>query len=45
MHNAIFHIPSPINEPVLGYAPGSKEKTALEAALKQARSQENQVPM
>lgn len=45
MHNAIFHIPSPINEPVLGYAPGSKEKTALEAALKQARSQEIQVPM
>lgn len=45
MHNAIFHIPSPVNEPVLAYAPGSKEKTALEAALKEARAQEINVSM
>ncbi len=45
MHNAIFDIPRPVNEPVLGYAPGSREKAALEAALKEARSREVEVPM
>ncbi len=45
MHNAIFNIPRPVNEPVLGYAPGSREKAALEAALKEARSQQVEVPM
>ena len=45
MHNAIFNIPKPVNEPVLSYAPGSKEKTALEAALKEARSRQVEVPM
>ncbi len=45
MHNAIFNIPAPVNEPVLSYAPGSKEKSALEAALKEARSKQVEVPM
>ncbi len=45
MHNAIFNIPRPVNEPVLGYAPESREKAALEAALKEARSKEIEVPM
>lgn len=45
MHNAIFNIPRPVNEPVLAYAPGSREKAALEAALEEARSQEVEVPM
>lgn len=45
MHNAIFNIPRPVNEPVLGYAPGSREKASLEAALKEARSREIEIPM
>jgi 1-pyrroline-5-carboxylate dehydrogenase len=45
MHNAIFNIPKPVNEPIFNYAPGSKEKAALETALKEARSREVEVPM
>ncbi|MGE0869486.1 MAG: L-glutamate gamma-semialdehyde dehydrogenase [Kofleriaceae bacterium] len=33
MHDAIVNIPTPVNEPVLGYAPGSAEKARLKAAL------------
>jgi len=33
MFNGIFHIRKPENEPVLGYAPGSKERAELKAAL------------
>ena len=32
--DAVTQTPSPQNEPVLGYAPGSTERTELEAALK-----------
>ncbi|KUG53662.1 1-pyrroline-5-carboxylate dehydrogenase [Serinicoccus chungangensis] len=31
--DGIVDVPSPLNEPVLGYAPGSAERGALEAAL------------
>lgn len=34
MGNAVFQIPKPGNEPVLGYAPGSAEKATLKAELK-----------
>lgn len=40
-----FHYPMPVNEPVLSYAPGSKEKAALKAALKELKSQQLDVPM
>ncbi|MDX2086909.1 MAG: L-glutamate gamma-semialdehyde dehydrogenase [Kofleriaceae bacterium] len=33
MHDAIVSIPTPINEPVLGYNPGSTERARLKAAL------------
>jgi 1-pyrroline-5-carboxylate dehydrogenase len=33
MHDAIVHVPPPVNEPVLGYGPGSPEKARLKAAL------------
>lgn len=45
MPKGIFKVPTPVNEPVLSYAPGSKEKAALEQALKDARAQEIDVPM
>jgi len=31
--DAVTHVPAPINEPVLDYAPGSAERAALEVAL------------
>lgn len=40
-----FSYPMPVNEPVLSYAPGSKEKAALKAALKQLKSETADVPM
>lgn len=45
MHNAVYKIPIPSNEPVYDYAPGTPERAALESALKEARSQEIDVPM
>ncbi len=40
-----FYYPMPVNEPVLNYAPGSKEKLALKAALKELKSTKVDVPM
>jgi 1-pyrroline-5-carboxylate dehydrogenase len=40
-----FYYPMPVNEPVLNYAPGSKEKLALKAALKELKSTKIDVPM
>ncbi|MEM7572314.1 MAG: L-glutamate gamma-semialdehyde dehydrogenase [Bacteroidota bacterium] len=45
MTDAIFKIPFPQNEPVLSYAPGSKERAELEAALLSAKSAEKELPM
>jgi 1-pyrroline-5-carboxylate dehydrogenase len=43
--NGFFKVPTPINEPVLNYAPGSKERAELKAALTSARAQELDIPM
>jgi len=40
-----FYYPMPTNEPVLNYAPGSKEKATLKAALKELKSTKIDVPM
>ena len=40
-----FYYPMPANEPVLNYAPGSSEKTALKAALKELKATKIDVPM
>ncbi|MEO6358432.1 MAG: aldehyde dehydrogenase family protein, partial [Ferruginibacter sp.] len=40
-----FYYPIPVNEPVLGYAPGSPEKLALKAALKNLKESKADVPM
>ncbi|MCX8489649.1 MAG: L-glutamate gamma-semialdehyde dehydrogenase [Cyclobacteriaceae bacterium] len=45
MSTGFFHIPAPKNEPVLSYAPGSKERAALKKALEEARAQVIDVPM
>ncbi len=43
--SAHFNVPKPINEPVLGYAPGSPERAALKNALNQFKSAQADIPM
>ena len=45
MANAFFEVPKAVNEKVLSYAPGSPERTALKAALKELKSKTTDVPM
>jgi 1-pyrroline-5-carboxylate dehydrogenase len=45
MHNGHFHYNQPVNEPVLNYAPGSKERKALQEALKTMKSKTFDIPM
>ncbi|UII21674.1 L-glutamate gamma-semialdehyde dehydrogenase [Fulvivirga ligni] len=45
MPKGIYNIPTPVNEPVLSYAPGSAERAAVQQALKEARAEEIDVPM
>ncbi|MBV8758354.1 MAG: L-glutamate gamma-semialdehyde dehydrogenase [Deltaproteobacteria bacterium] len=44
MNDAIVHVPEPINEPVLGYAPGSPERARLKAALKDVEREVVEIP-
>ena len=44
MFNGIFHIRKPENEPVLGYAPGSKERDELKAKLKEMLDNPVEIP-
>lgn len=45
MANGFFNVPYPKNEPVLSYAPGSKERVALKKALEDARGRVADIPM
>lgn len=45
MLKGFFNVPAPENEPILGYAPGSKERKLLQAALADARSKQIDIPM
>jgi len=45
MPKGVYKVPIPRNEPVLYYAPGSKERARLQQALAKARSVEIDVPM
>ncbi len=45
MNLGYFHYPTPANEPVLNYAPGSPEKAALKKALAALKEQEADIPM
>ena len=45
MPKGIYKVPTPQNEPVLNYAPGSTERATLQQALQDARSQEIDIPM
>ena len=45
MLKGFFNVPAPVNEPILGYAPGSKERELLKAALADGRAQVIDIPM
>ena len=45
MPKGIYKVPTPTNEPILNYAPGSTERATLKQALKEARAQEIDIPM
>ncbi|HVK75898.1 MAG TPA: L-glutamate gamma-semialdehyde dehydrogenase [Kofleriaceae bacterium] len=44
MHDAIVAVPPPVNEPVLGFAPGSAERARLEAELARMAGEELEIP-
>src|SRR3954452_21653748 len=45
MPKGIFKVPTPMNEPIKNYAPGSAERRELQAMLKELRSKELDIPM
>lgn len=45
MQEALFKVPTPLNEPVLPYTPGSPERKTLEAELKKQESQTLDIPL
>lgn len=45
MSKGFFNVPVAVNEPVLGYAPGSQERRELQSMLKELRSGEVDLPM
>jgi 1-pyrroline-5-carboxylate dehydrogenase len=45
MSNAIYKVPIAVNEPILNYAPGSKERDELKKAIAEMRSKVADVPM
>jgi 1-pyrroline-5-carboxylate dehydrogenase len=45
MIDAVTDVPPPVNEPVHNFAPGSAERTALEARLKQLAAARVELPM
>ena len=45
MLKGFFNVPTPVNETILGYAPGSKERELLKEALAESRSTVIDIPM
>ena len=45
MANGILNVPSPVNEPVLSFAPGSGERRSLEAELARMKSEVIEIPL
>ncbi len=45
LNNATIHLPTPINEPVLSYAPGTPERQQLKEALDDLKSRQVEVPL
>ncbi|PCH93013.1 MAG: 1-pyrroline-5-carboxylate dehydrogenase, partial [Bacteroidetes bacterium] len=45
MSKGFFKVPTPVNEPVLSYGPGTKERTELKEMIDKFRSEEIEIPM
>lgn len=45
MSTGFFNVPVPVNEPVKGYAPGSKEREELQKMYKELKGQKLDIPM
>lgn len=45
LNNAIFKVPTPTNEPVYDYAPGSPERAALKAAIDEIAGKKIEIPL
>lgn len=45
MNNAFFEVPMPINEPLLDYTPGSKEKKELLSTINEFKNKSIDIPM
>jgi 1-pyrroline-5-carboxylate dehydrogenase len=45
MATGFFKVPTPHNEPVKTYAPGSAERKELQAKLKEMRAEVRDIPM
>ncbi|MGV3764101.1 L-glutamate gamma-semialdehyde dehydrogenase [Parapedobacter sp.] len=45
MLKGFFNVPAPVNEPILSYAVGSKERKLLQQAIQAALAQEVDIPM
>jgi len=45
MSDAIYEVPFPANEPILGYAPGSPEKDLIKAALRKMAAEQIEIPL
>jgi 1-pyrroline-5-carboxylate dehydrogenase len=43
--NAVRHAPTPVNEPIKSYAPGSPERTELKARLKSMATERIEIPL
>lgn len=45
LNNAVLQVPTPINEPVYEYAPGSPERAKLKSALAEMAGQQLEIPL
>ncbi len=45
MPNGIIPVPSPVNEPIHSYAPGSAEKAALKAKMQEMLNEQIEIPL
>ncbi len=45
MSNAVFELPVPYNEPVLNYAPGSAERSAIKQTIEDLKTAQWDIPM
>jgi 1-pyrroline-5-carboxylate dehydrogenase len=45
MANGFYNVPAPKNEPIISYAPGTKERALLKKALEEARANKADIPM